>query len=207
MHGKCIKKENNKMKKTTLTILLFSVLCLSLIMSACTNSLTTVSKIPIHTNTVSQPTKLPEVTQPPSTEAFLTVEDVEKLAGFDVKKPAYLPAGVSFQTAVFQDSPNPVVILQYKLVHEQFGDMGAFFQITQERIPEAPAEMISCGEHADGCEILKIGQLSVVYRLNPAGPEGLDWFTDGVAFRLLRTAGEPNKVYKDELMKVVDSMQ
>jgi len=39
------------------------------------------------------------------------------------------------------------------------------------------------------------------------GLNGLDWFNDGVAFRLLRTAGEPNKVYKDELMKVVDSMQ
>ena len=195
------------MKKIIHSILLILAICLVMVVSACTSAPTPASEVPIQSNTVSQPAELPEATQPTSTEAFLTVEDVEKLAGFDVKEPSYLPAGVSFQTSVFQDSPNPVVILQYKLVHEQFGDMGAFFQITQERISEAPAEMISCGEQAEGCEILKIGELSVVYRLNPAGPEGFDWFSDGVAFRLLRTAGEPNKVYKDELVKVADSMQ
>ncbi len=195
------------MKKTVHTTLLILAIWLAMIDSACTSAPTQASEVPIQANTVSQPVKLPEATQPPSTDGLLSVEDVEKLAGFDVIEPVYLPSGVSYQTAVFQNSPSPIVILQYKLVHEQFGEMGAFFQITQEKITQAPADMISCGEQTDGCEILKIGELSVVYRLNPAGPEGLDWFSDGVAFRLLRTAGEPNKVYKDELMKVVDSMQ
>jgi hypothetical protein len=47
----------------------------------------------------------------------------------------------------------------------------------------------------------------VVYRQSPAGPEGLDWYADGFVFRLLRTAGEPTKIYKDELVKVVESMK
>jgi len=194
------------MKKTMQTTLFILAISLALLVSACTSSPNPVSEVPIQANTDSQPAELPEVTQPPSTDASLSVEDVEKLAGFDVIEPAYLPSGVSYQTAVFQNSPSPLVILQYKLVHEQFGEMGSFFQITQEKIPEAPADLISCGDQMDGCELVQIGDLSVVYRLNPAGPEGLDWFTDGVAFRLLRTAGEPNKVYKDELIKVVDSM-
>jgi len=194
------------MKKTMQTTLFILAISLALLVSACTSSPNPVSEVPIQANTDSQPAELPEVTQPPSTDASLSVEDVEKLAGFDVIEPAYLPSGVSYQTAVFQNSPSPLVILQYKLVHDQFGEMGSFFQITQEKIPEAPADLISCGDQMDGCELVQIGDLSVVYRLNPAGPEGLDWFTDGVAFRLLRTAGEPNKAYKDELIKVVDSM-
>jgi hypothetical protein len=52
-----------------------------------------------------------------------------------------------------------------------------------------------------------MGDMQVVYHLNPAGPEGLDWYEDGFAFRLLRTAGEPNKVYKEELVHVVASMK
>jgi hypothetical protein len=36
----------------------------------------------------------------------------------------------------------------------------------------------------------------------------LDWGgADGFAFRILRTAGEPNKIYKDELLKVIGSMK
>jgi len=200
-------KEIETMKKTIQSILLILAIYLVMTVSACSSALTSASEEPIQTNTVSQLVELPEAIQTPFTEGILSVSDAEKLAGFDVKEPSYLPAGVSFQTSVFQDTPNPLVILQYKLVHEQFGDMGNFFQITQEQMPEAPVDMISCGAQTDSCELLNIGELSVVYRLNPAGPEGLDWFSDSVAYRLLRTAGEPNKVYKDELMKVVDSMQ
>jgi hypothetical protein len=200
-------KEIKTMKKTIQSILLILAIWLIMVVSACTTAPTPASEVPIQTNTISQPGELPEATQPPPTEGILSVADVEKLAGFDVKEPAYLPNGVSFQTAVFQNSPNTLVILHYKLVHDQFGDMGAFFQITQEQLSEPPTDTISCGEQTDGCEKLEIGDQSVIYRLNPAGPEGLDWFNNGVAYRLLRTAGEPNKVYKDELVKVVESMK
>ena len=42
---------------------------------------------------------------------------------------------------------------------------------------------------------------------NAGGTEELDWYADGFVFRLLRTAGEPEKIYKVELVKVVESMQ
>ena len=95
------------MKKTIHTTLLILAIWLAMIDSACTSAPTQASEVPIQANTVSQPVKLPEATQPPSTEGLLSVEDVEKLAGFDVIEPAYLPSGVSYQTAVFQNSPKP----------------------------------------------------------------------------------------------------
>ena len=85
--------------------------------------------------------------------------------------------------------------------------MGPFFQITQEPQTEARPDTTSCGNVTQGCEVLSINDMTVVYRLNPGGTEGLDWYADGFAFHLLRTAGEPDKVYKDELVKVVESMK
>jgi hypothetical protein len=131
---------------------------------------------------------------------------VEELAGFDVKEPTYLPKGVLFDFVTYRESPSPYVTLHFKIIHEQYGDMGGFFQIMQEPRTEAPAGTVSCGETTDGCEILQISDVRAVYRLNAGGTEGLDWYSDGFAFRLLRTAGEPNKIYKDELVKVVGSM-
>jgi len=85
--------------------------------------------------------------------------------------------------------------------------MGLFFHINQESQPEAPADVTACGENVTGCEVLQIGGVPVVYHLYDGGTEGLDWYADGFVFRLLRTAGEPGKIYKDELVKVVESMQ
>lgn len=153
------------------------------------------------------PASTPEATVPPQETINADVANVEKQAGFDVKEPTYLPQGVSFDSATYQAAPNPYVILQFKLTHEEYGDMGNFFQIMQESQSEAPADVLSCGTNAEGCEVLQVNNIAVVYHQNPAGPEGLDWYADGLVFRLLRTAGEPNKVYKDELIKVVESMQ
>jgi len=194
------------MKKNNLRMIFIFVVLLTMALSACTPVSSQTTEEPTQALILSDSTELPQESLPPAENAVLTVSEVEKQAGFDVKEPTYLPSGVSFQTAVFQNSPNPMVILQYKLVHEQFGEMGAFFQITEESLPEAPADVLACVQ-ADGCEMLQIGDLSVVYHLNPAGPEGLDWYKDGLVFRLLRTAGEPNKIYKDELVKVIESMQ
>ena len=149
----------------------------------------------------------PEAGTPPSESTKPDIANAEKLASFDVKEPTYLPKGVSFDSASYQSTPNPYVILQFKLKHETYGDMGNFFQIMQELRSEAPPDVLSCGANTESCEVLQINNLSVVYHQNPAGPEGLDWFADGFVFRLLRTAGEPNKIYKDELIKVVESMQ
>jgi hypothetical protein len=99
------------------------------------------------------------------------------------------------------------VILQFKIVHETYGDMGNFFQIMQEKQSEAPPDVLSCGEKTEVCEVLQINGVTVIYHQVSAGPEGLDWYADGFVFRLLRTAGEPNKGYKDELIKVVESMK
>lgn len=154
----------------------------------------------------------PSITEavPPAQQAAgnspQSIAEAENLAGFDVKEPAYLPQGVSFVSATYQTTPNPNVTQQFKIVHDEYGDMGNFFQIMQEIQSEAPPDVLSCGENTEGCEVLQINNVPVVYHQNPSGPEGLDWYADGFVFRLLRTAGEPNKVYKDELIKVVESM-
>ena len=46
----------------------------------------------------------------------------------------------------------------------------------------------------------------VNYRLT-APTESLLWEDEGFSFQLFRTAGEPNKMYKDKLLRVVRSMQ
>ena len=84
--------------------------------------------------------------------------------------------------------------------------MGAFFQITQMPQAEALPNPDACGATGNDCEILQIGDVLVKYRLSTP-TESLMWDSDGLSFQLLRTAGEPNKIYKDELLKVVGSMQ
>lgn len=153
------------------------------------------------------PASTPDSNTPPQESTNPQIADVEKQAGFDVKEPTYLPPGVSFDTATYQSTPSPYVLLQFKITHEEYGDMGNFFQIMQEAQSEAPADVLSCGANAEGCEVFQVNNILVVYHQNPAGPEGLDWYADGVVYRLLRTAGEPNKDYKAELVKVVASME
>lgn len=154
-----------------------------------------------------------EPSEPVSSDKPLTIAQVEALAGFDVKEPAYLPTGVSFEFATYRKSPDPIVTLYFKIVHEQYGDMGRFFQIMQEQQAEAPSDTVSCTASAKGCELLDISNQPVVYHqyASPAGEgigtEGLDWYADGFVFRLLRVAGEPNKIYKEELIKVVNSLK
>ena len=158
----------------------------------------------------TQPISAPEAGISPEqiiSDAHYTIPEAEKIAGFDIYEPTYLPAGVSFEFATYQGSSSPNVTLHFKIVHEQYGDMGAFLQIMQEPRTEAPADTVACGDVADGCELLQINNIRVIYRLNTGGTEELDWYADGFSYRLLRTAGEPNKIYKDELVKIVDSME
>ncbi len=129
-----------------------------------------------------------------------TIAEVEKLAGFDVKEPKYLPNEVSFDFATYQKSPYPNVTLYFK-----YSDRGIFFQIVQEPQEGALPNPDACGANGDECETLQIDSITVKYRLT-APTETLMWNADGFSFHLLRTAGEPNKVYKDELLKIVESM-
>ena len=48
--------------------------------------------------------------------------------------------------------------------------------------------------------------MTVNYR-RIAPTESLLWEDEAFSFQLLRMAGEPNKMYKDELLRVVRSMQ
>jgi hypothetical protein len=64
----------------------------------------------------------------------------------------------------------------------------------------------ACGTTGDNCEVVQVGDVTVEYRLTTP-TESLIWAVDGFSFQLLRTAGEPNKIYKDELLKVVGSME
>lgn len=185
-----------------------------------------VSLLSCKAQAVPQPTNtpVPTASQPASTPAIdasspepiirdvpLTIAEVEKLAGFDVREPTYLPKGVSFEYATYEQPGFPGVNLQYKFIHEKYGDMGHFFFISQQQKSEAPPDAVSCGESTEGCEILQIGDVTVVYNeyKQPEGhvaTEGFAWYIDGIFFQLHRMAGEPDKVYKDELLKVVESM-
>ena len=191
------------LKKITQSMFFVLSLPIIFLISGCASGSTPVVLDPLPENT-SQPD--PESTAPAEqslSDSPYSIAEVEQLAGFDVKEPAYLPKGVTFDFATYQEQPSPNVTLYFKIVHEQYGDMGIFFQIMQEPQAEAPA--VSCGESVEGCETLQLGGLAVVYHLNDSGTEGLDWYADGFSFRLLRTAGEPNKIYKDELIKIVES--
>jgi hypothetical protein len=137
-------------------------------------------------------------------ECLHSIADVEKLAGFDVKEPAYMPEDVSFYFATFEKEPSPSVILYY--YNKQHRDMGTFFNISQD-VKASPVFMTSCtGSTGSTCEMLKIGTIPVVY-LNSGQTEQMDWYSDGLYSSLFRNAGEPGKVYKDELIKIVESMK
>lgn len=157
------------------------------------------------TNISSQTENALEANAPLPTNIPLTIPEVEELADFDVQEPTYLPTGVSFDYATYQESPSPNVTLHFKFVHETYGNMGAFFHIVQEPQATAAPNPAACGASGNECEIVQIGDLAVNYRLtNPT--ESLMWDVNGFSFQLLRTAGEPDKIYKDELLKVVESM-
>ena len=194
------------MKKLSMSNLLAIGLAMVLLVSGCVSASSPDSVEPLQTEVASQPAGTPEAGVPLPTDIRYTTADVEGLAGFDVKEPTYLPSGVSFDYAAFQGSPHSNVILHFKLNHEIYGDMGAFFQIVQEPQAEALPNPTACGESGKDCEILQIGDLVVSYRLQPP-TETLMWEADGFSFHLLRTAGEPGKIYKDELLKVVGSMK
>jgi hypothetical protein len=146
-----------------------------------------------------------EANMPLPVEAPLTIAEVNQMAGFDVVEPGYLPAGVFFDHAVFQGSPNPQVTLYYKLIHETLGDRGVFFQISQERQTSGSPNPTECGVTGGDCQLIPLGNGMAYYRLS-APTESVSWEMNGFSFSLLRTAGEPNKIYKDELLKVVESM-
>jgi hypothetical protein len=141
----------------------------------------------------------------------LSVAEVEERAGFNVLEPGYLPAGVSLEFASFEEIPSPAAVLHFSFVHEQYGNMGALFEIRQEPQTDPPPAALSCGETTESCEVLQAGDVPVVYRLYESGEgtstESLEWYASGVFFRLHRAAGEPDKVYKEELLKVVESMK
>jgi len=137
-------------------------------------------------------------------ECLHSATDAEELAGFDVKEPSYLPPDVAFYFASYDESTDPVVVLRF--LHLKHSNMGSFFQI--EQYTKAPSfYMESCeGLSDETCEVLQVGTLSVVYQFfDPT--ERLDWFEDGVYFSLFRNAGDPGKIYKDELLKVIESMR
>jgi hypothetical protein len=194
------------MKKLTRSEFLALSLCMLLFMNGCTSAATPASVEPVQTDVPSQPANTPEADMPLPTDGNHTVSEVEKLAGFDVKEPTYLPKGVSFDYGTYQESPHPNVILHFKIVHETYGDMGAFFQIVQEPQAEASPNPAACADSGNDCEIVHIGDLAVEYRLTTP-TESLRWNADDFSFQLLRTAGEPNKIYKDELLKVAGSMK
>jgi len=196
------------MEKSVQPVFLAFCILMTLLASGCSPASSPV--VPASPQTATPPPAEPPQSNVPTeqliTEKRYTIPEAEKLAGFSVMQPAYLPAGVSLDFATFDESPSPAVVLHFKLVHEQYGDMGAFFQIRQQSEAEAPPDTTSCGEMKEGCGVLQINNMPVVYILNTGGTEGLSWYGSGFSYWLLRTAGEPNKIYKDELVKVVESM-
>lgn len=181
-------------------------LSLVLLMVGCAPAATPDSAEPFGTKTSSPPAKTPEADMPPPTDGSYTVAVIETLAGFDVKEPAYLPTGVAFDFATYKQPPHPNATIHFKMIHETYGYMGAFFQIVQEPQAEALPNPTACGVSGNDCETVQIGGLVVQYRLN-GQTDFLLWEADGFSFHLMRTAGEPNKIYKDELLKVAGSLE
>src|SRR5215208_4702298 len=82
------------------------VLSIVLLLSACVSAATE----PLPADTV-------EANVPLVTDVSHTIAEVEELAGFAVKQPSYLPTGVSFDYATYQEAPHPNVTLHFKLTH------------------------------------------------------------------------------------------
>jgi hypothetical protein len=189
------------MKNLIRSEVLVIVLSISLSLTGCSP----ISSASPQMNTSVPPNTL-EPKAPLPTDMPHTIAEVEQLAGFDIQEPTYLPAGVTFDFASYEESPHPNVTLRFKITHETYGDMGTFFQIVQQPQANASPNPTACGETGDECERLQSGDVLVQYRLT-SPTESLMWEADGFSFQLLRTAGEPNKTYKDELLNVVASMQ
>jgi hypothetical protein len=82
--------------------------------------------------------------------------------------------------------------------------MGRFFQIVQTQ--DSTFFVNSCDpSSSDICEMLQVGNTPVVYQFSGAS-ERLSWQSNGFFFSLFRSAGEPGKVYKDDLLRIVESM-
>lgn len=194
------------MKTLTISEILALSLSIVLLMNGCAPASTPASVEPFQTDISSQPANTPPANIPLPTDVHYTIAEVEELAGFDVKEPTYLPKGVSLEYATYQKSPDPNVVLHFKIVHETYGDMGAFFQIVQEPRAGVSSTPSACDASGNDCEIVQLGDWVAEYRLTTP-TESLTWDADGFSFQLLRTAGEPNKIYKDELLKVVGSMK
>jgi hypothetical protein len=208
------------MKSGFMTLMLFVVFGLAACQAESAQLSTSITATPETVNFVVSPVQQTQTDKPGLAETpppvvdntepvrIDTLAEAEKLVDFKLQEPAYLPEGVSFAFAAYQQTTNPSVALYFKIIHPQFGDMGPFFQILQEPQAKAPPDIASCVESKDGiCELLQIGEIPVVYHQYSAGTEGLDWFHNGCTYRLLRMAGEPGKVYKDELVKVVASLK
>lgn len=138
-----------------------------------------------------------EANLPLPTSAPYTISEVESLAGLDVQEPTYLPENVFFDYATYE---NQSVTLYFN-----FGERGRFFQITQTLQEDAIPNPTACGVSGDECETIKVGDIDVNYRLT-APTETLTWESNDFSFQLFRMAGEPDKIYKDELIKIIASM-
>jgi hypothetical protein len=201
------------MKRMSQLAFLVFMISISLWLGACTANATPV--LPERLATTLPLPALPATDTLPekASAAAPDLLDIEKPVGFDVQEPVYLPEGAYLGSATYEEAPHPSVTLQFNLVHPQYGDVGPFFQIVQEPRTGALSYPVACGVDGKDCETLKIGELLVSYRLNKstdnpgADTELLMWENGGFSFQLLRTAGEPNKTYKDELLKVVGSMK
>jgi hypothetical protein len=183
--------------------LLESIVIIVLIMMLLNGCIPAIPPAPIaatQTNISHTATAL-ESDMPLPTDTPHTIAEVEKLSGFDIKVPTYLPNEVSFDFATYQPPPYPNVTLYFR-----YSDRGAFFQIMQEPQEGARPNPDACGANGNECETLQIGNITVKYHMT-SPTENLMWNADGFSFHLLRNAGEPNKIYKDELLKIVESMK
>jgi len=197
------------MKRTNQPVFLVFATATMFLASGCASNPSSLPPEPVGTNAPLPAESIGSTAGPETSPAGpSTLAEIETSAGFDVQEPAYLPEGVYFNSATYQDAPHPSVTSQFNLVHEQYGDVGQFFLITQQ--PQEGALSNPCG---NDCETLQVGDTPVNYHLNKsadnpgADTETLTWESAGFSFQLLRTAGEPNKTYKDELLKVVGSMK
>jgi hypothetical protein len=57
----------------------------------------------------------------------------------------------------------------------------AFFQIVLEAQEGVPPDVISCGQAVNGCEIISVGDMPVIYRLNPGAQKA--WIGMPMVFR------------------------
>ncbi len=137
-------------------------------------------------------------------ECLLSVADVETLTGMDIREPTALPENMAFYYATYEKETDASVILHY--YHEQHPDMGDFFRISMDGDP-FPFALSTCDDStAEVCEVIPDGTSAIVYQYyNPT--EQLDWEMDGVFYSLFRNAGEPGKIYKEELLGVINSMK